>query len=149
MRDSELCHYGVKGMKWGIRRYQNKDGTLTDAGKRRQTKKESKEQKRTQKNETKKQTSSKKKKSASEMTDSELQDTIRRMELEKRYRDLVRDAQPKKTKGQQFVENVLTRSGENIATQFTTYAMGRAVNKAFENVFNDPKIVNPKKGQKD
>lgn len=28
-------HYGVKGMKWGIRRYQNKDGTLTDAGKRR------------------------------------------------------------------------------------------------------------------
>lgn len=26
-------HYGVKGMKWGIRRYQNKDGTLTSAGK--------------------------------------------------------------------------------------------------------------------
>lgn len=31
----ELTHYGVLGMKWGIRRYQNKDGTLTDAGKRR------------------------------------------------------------------------------------------------------------------
>lgn len=29
----ELMHYGVKGMKWGIRRYQNKDGTLTSAGK--------------------------------------------------------------------------------------------------------------------
>ena len=26
-------HYGVKGMKWGVRRYQNEDGTLTDAGK--------------------------------------------------------------------------------------------------------------------
>ena len=31
----ELKHYGKKGMKWGVRRYQNKDGTLTDAGKKR------------------------------------------------------------------------------------------------------------------
>lgn len=30
-----LVHYGVKGMKWGVRRYQNKDGTLTAAGKKR------------------------------------------------------------------------------------------------------------------
>ena len=30
---SELYHYGVKGMKWGGRRYQNKDGSLTNAGK--------------------------------------------------------------------------------------------------------------------
>lgn len=28
-----LCHWGVKGMKWGIRRYQNKDGSLTSLGK--------------------------------------------------------------------------------------------------------------------
>ena len=31
----ELYHWGIKGMKWGVRRYQNKDGTLTEAGKRR------------------------------------------------------------------------------------------------------------------
>jgi RimJ/RimL family protein N-acetyltransferase len=30
---SELFHYGVKGMHWGIRRYQNADGTLTAEGK--------------------------------------------------------------------------------------------------------------------
>ena len=34
----ELKHAGIKGMKWGIRRFQNKDGTLTDAGKKRYAK---------------------------------------------------------------------------------------------------------------
>jgi len=32
---TELCHHGIKGQKWGIRRYQNSDGTLTPEGKQR------------------------------------------------------------------------------------------------------------------
>lgn len=32
---NELYHHGIKGMKWGIRRYQNADGSLTDVGKKR------------------------------------------------------------------------------------------------------------------
>ena len=33
-----LCHHGIKGQKWGVRRYQNEDGTLTALGKKRLSK---------------------------------------------------------------------------------------------------------------
>lgn len=34
---SELYHHGIKGMRWGVRRYQNLDGTLTAEGKKRKS----------------------------------------------------------------------------------------------------------------
>lgn len=39
MENNELMHYGVKGMKWGYRRYQNADGSLTKSGQKRISKK--------------------------------------------------------------------------------------------------------------
>lgn len=39
---NELYHWGVKGMRWGVRRYRNKDGMLTPAGKKRADKEKAK-----------------------------------------------------------------------------------------------------------
>ena len=36
--DQFLCHHGVKGQKWGVRRYQNSDGSLANKGKKRMQK---------------------------------------------------------------------------------------------------------------
>lgn len=38
MNNAELYHHGVKGQRWGVRRYQNKDGSLTSYGKKRYAK---------------------------------------------------------------------------------------------------------------
>ena len=43
---NELYHYGIRGMRWGIRRYQNKDGSLTPAGEKRLNEYKSKESER-------------------------------------------------------------------------------------------------------
>lgn len=42
MEHNELYHWGIKGMRWGVRRYQNKDGSLTVAGKKRYAEEEAK-----------------------------------------------------------------------------------------------------------
>ena len=148
--ENELNHYGILGMKWGVRRYQNKDGTLTNAGKKRISKAEFSKSKTTEKASSNKGQPDSKKKSVHELTDEELNAAIKRIELEKRYADLTKPAEQKKSnKGRAFVADVLEKSGKNVATQLTTYALGTLVNKAFAKYTGDDAIVNPKKGQKD
>lgn len=43
---NELYHHGVKGMKWGVRKYQNADGSLTPLGKKRQVMLDAKSEKK-------------------------------------------------------------------------------------------------------
>lgn len=71
----ELYHAGIKGMKWGVRRYQNKDGTLTEAGKKRYS----------NWSDDAKTAASIKKKSVNEMSNAELKKVNERVRLEQEY----------------------------------------------------------------
>lgn len=148
MENNELYHYGRKGMKW----YQNiftKDKS-GDSSKKSGDFDDSEGGKKASSSSKASSESSSSKKTVKDMTDDELNVAIKRLEMEKRYSDLVKSATPQeKNKAKEFVMDVVEKSGKNIATQFVTYSMGIAVNKAFEKAFNDDKIVNPKKGQKD
>ena len=130
-RGNELYHYGVLGMKWGVRRDRTK---LLGRKKKGKGTDDSDSQKQ----------------SISKMTDDELRSRISRLRMEKDYRELtVTKSQKRAEKGKKFVEDVLTNSAKNIATQTVTYLMGKGVNKALGKRFDDPNVVNPKKRQKD
>ena len=98
-----LEHHGIKGMKWGRRRYQYKDGSLTPEGKKRygdggsgkgtkaSSKSGSRESPKTKasfESEPKKEASKPKKKTVREMSDQELQKAVNRLRLEQEYRRL-------------------------------------------------------------
>ena len=100
MEQNSLTHWGIKGMKWGRRRFQNKDGSLTPAGKKRYQDLQD-EMDNLLPN---------KKKSLSEMTDDEIRKAIARNNLESEYRKSLPPPEPEKvSKGKQFAEGVLNK----------------------------------------
>ena len=85
----ELYHWGIKGMKWGIRRYQNPDGSLTAAGRKRYTNSDgSLNEKGKKKFGDSYNPNLQRRKTASEMTDEELDAAITRARKEDEYNRL-------------------------------------------------------------
>lgn len=110
----ELYHHGVLGQRWGFRRYQNADGTLTPAGRRRANKLAEQYAKVTGKKLIVKKKSvqgneKQKPKTISEMSDQEIQAKINRINLENTYKKLL-SQQPqnmkKVSRGKVFVNNI-------------------------------------------
>ena len=109
----ELYHHGVPGQRWGFRRYQNPDGTLTPAGRRRANKLAEKYAKVTGKKLIIKKRSVQgnekpKPKTISEMSDQEIQAKINRMRLEDTYMSMIasRAPKPQVSRGKRFVNNI-------------------------------------------
>lgn len=82
----ELRHWGIVGMKWGVRRYQNKDGSLTNAGKKRRAKLEAELEKLGDKSNG----DAANKKNIKDLSDDELRERTNRLNLEKNYKDAVK-----------------------------------------------------------
>lgn len=109
----ELYHHGILGQRWGFRRYQNADGTLTPAGRRRANKLAEQYAKVTGKKLIVKKKSvqgneKQKPKTISEMSDQEIQAKINRMRLEDTYASMIASRAPKEkvSRGKKFVSNL-------------------------------------------
>ena len=99
--ENELYHFGIKGMRWGVRRYQNPDGSLTNAGKKRLKKGQTSDEETD--SSIKSSTKSSSTKTVKDMSDDELRQAINRLQLEQQYKNL----SPKNvSKGKKFVDTV-------------------------------------------
>lgn len=139
----ELCHYGIRGMRWGIRRYQNSDGSLTTAGRNRYSTGKHHSiftRKKTTLKVTAKPAEEKpKQKSISEMSDAELNAFLNRKRLEQQYYQLMATPQKKSavTKGKEIVGKALENAAQDTLTQIAKYTMAKGVNKVLgDNVVN-------------
>lgn len=155
--ENELMHWGIKGMKWGVRRYQNKDGSLTPAGKKRYDKEMAKlkEEEKIAKNKLRtqaklnkldekrkeiealkrgkpivKSTKKPSKPSVKDMSDEELRQTVNRLLMEQQYAKL----NPQQVSaGQKFVKKVMNDVVAPAATEVGKNVLKDAMTKAVKN----------------
>lgn len=129
MSNQELRHAGVKGMKWGVRRYQNADGTLTPAGRKRYGHDDYRK--------------AHSRKSVKAMSDTELRSRNNRLQMEAQYRDLKK----KTSRGDRAVREFIATAGLITATAgaVATYKKygGSALSKVGNYVMNGIDLSGP------
>lgn len=121
MSNNELTHYGVLGMKWGVRRTPAQLGRSSGSTKKSSTKKTPSMVERLKKRKKEKakqaEVQAVKNKKLSEMTDAELRQRIARLEMEKRYKDL---NPPKVSFGKKIVRDVIEPSAKDAGKRVLT-----------------------------
>ena len=112
----ELQHHGIKGQKWGVRRFQNADGSLTTAGKQRASA-------------IKKHTDAK---NRGTLTNAQLKQKIERLQLEKQLRELTN---AEVNSGRVYAQKILKDVGSKVLTTAASgallYAGKAAITKSF------------------
>lgn len=121
MNDDYLSHHGILGQKWGVRRYQNPDGSLTDEGKKRSIKQDRKQAS----------------KNRSLLSDEELDARIKRLQKEKQLRELT---DQELGRGKKFADDTLQITGrqtvQKIAVEGIAASLGVATGVAVKTFLN-------------
>lgn len=133
----ELYHWGIKGMRWGVRRYQNKDGSLTPAGQKRRAKLEGEleklggSSKKGSGDSDAEADQQPKKKTLADMSDEELARAITRSRMEDEYRRLRPEPQkPEKNAfAKQMLNDVIKPAAINSGRKLAQEAMDGLIKK--------------------
>lgn len=135
MTENELLHYGVLGMKWGVKKARKSSNTVDETRRKTNTQNSNTQNSNTQNSNTKQQSKkfvTKKQKQKqimddlNSMSDKELRDRLNRMQMEQQY---IRMMTPEKSAAKKQVEQFLINEGRNIASQMLREQIRKQTNK--------------------
>lgn len=135
MTENELLHYGVLGMKWGVKKARKSSDTVDETRRKSNTQNSNTQKSNTQNSNTKQQskkfvTKKQRQKQIMEdlnsMSDKELRERLNRMQMEQQY---IRMMTPEKSAAKKHVEQFIINEGRNLASQMLREQIRNQTNK--------------------